>query len=76
MASDVVGPEFDDAEAAAATNQHATYISATPWFCSDVCTAVVGNMIVYTDTQHSTATYIRYLAGALDEALRPVLATP
>ena len=75
MASDVVGPTFDDAEATAAANQSATYISTTPWFCSDVCTSVIGNMIVYTDTQHSTATYIRYLAGSLEEALRPLMTT-
>jgi hypothetical protein len=73
-ANEVVGSKFDEAEATAAQNRQATYISAIPWFCSATCTAVVGNMIVYNDTQHSTATYIRYLAGALDEALQPVIA--
>ena len=41
------------------------YIDPTPWFCSKVCTAIVGPYDVYMDRFHVTATYAAYLQNAL-----------
>jgi hypothetical protein len=55
----------DDAERSAATADKAKYISVIPWFCSSVCTAVIGNMVVNQDQYHITKTYAIYLSQAL-----------
>ena len=45
--------------------------TTTPWFCSRVCTPVIGRYVVYMDQFHVTATYARYLSVVLGQALRP-----
>jgi len=67
---------YHDAEATAAQNGGAQYIDVIPWFCSSVCTAVIGNMTVYENIQHITATYSRYLSGTLQASLESELVTP
>lgn len=47
----------------------ATYVDTVPWFCSDVCAPIIGNMIVYQNQYHITAAYSRYLSGVLAEAV-------
>jgi hypothetical protein len=47
----------------------------TPWFCADgSCPAVIGNVLVYRDSQHLTRTYVSTLTAplgrAVDRALR------
>ncbi|ACQ79430.1 acyltransferase 3 [Beutenbergia cavernae DSM 12333] len=43
-------------------------------FCTETtCPAVQGNVVVYRDDQHLTATYARTIAPALDDALGPAL---
>ncbi|PZE84121.1 acyltransferase family protein [Curtobacterium sp. MCBD17_032] len=38
----------------------------TPWFCTDgSCPAVIGNVLVYRDSQHLTRTYVSTLVGPL-----------
>ena len=49
------------------------YIDVFPWLCSSVCTAVIGNMVVYGLRNHLTATYATYLSGALQAALQPAM---
>ena len=45
-------------------------IDMTPSFCrDDVCPAVVGNVLVYRDNNHVTATYAASLAPALERQL-------
>jgi hypothetical protein len=43
----------------------ATYVDTTSWFCSDVCSPIVGDMIVYQNQYHISASYSRYLSGVL-----------
>jgi hypothetical protein len=47
------------------------YINTIPWFCSKVCTVVIGSYIVYenTDTNHITATWAKFLRVVLADAL-------
>jgi hypothetical protein len=49
-----------------------TVIDPTPWFCtSSSCPVIVGNVLVYRDVSHLTATYARLLAPLLGPYLRP-----
>ena len=57
------------AEFSSAAALHIRYIDPTPWFCSNVCTAVVGPYNVYMDRFHVTATYATYLHNALAHAI-------
>ncbi|MFC7275137.1 acyltransferase family protein [Paractinoplanes rhizophilus] len=45
-------------------------IDPTPWFCTDACPAVIGNLLVYRDSNHMTTTYARALAPLLGARLR------
>src|SRR5690606_35718585 len=49
----------------------AAHLDLTPYFCSTQrCDGVVGNVLVYRDDNHVTATYAATLAAPLHEALR------
>jgi hypothetical protein len=43
-----------------------TIVDPVGWFCTDVCPAIVGNLLVYRDSNHMTTAYA--------EALTPLLA--
>ena len=60
---------FDRAEFAVTRSLGIRYIDPTPWFCSKVCTAIVGPYNVYMDRFHVTATYAVYLHNALGHAI-------
>ena len=60
---------WNDADAAAARDTGAGYVSVLPWLCSAVCTAVIGNVTVYRNRFHLTGTYARTMNGVLEEAL-------
>lgn len=48
----------------------ATYVDLTAAICpTDPCAAVIGDVIVYRDTNHLTDTYVRTLTPRLNEAL-------
>jgi hypothetical protein len=47
----------------------ATYVDTVPWFCSDVCSPIIGNMVVYQNQYHITAAYSRYLSGVVAKAV-------
>jgi peptidoglycan/LPS O-acetylase OafA/YrhL len=47
----------------------ANYIDPFPWFCTSICTAVIGHYDVYLDQYHVTATYGVYLQNALADSL-------
>jgi SGNH domain-containing protein len=58
--------------AQAARQEGALVIDPIPWFCNaTTCPAVVGNVIVYSDTSHMTATYSQLLRSRLEAALIP-----
>jgi peptidoglycan/LPS O-acetylase OafA/YrhL len=47
----------------------ATIIDPTTWFCTDACPTVVGNTLVYRDSNHMTTTYAKALTPLLAAAL-------
>lgn len=52
------------------------FADLTDYFCTDTtCPAVIGNVIVYRDDNHITATYAKTLAPALKEPLAEAFAT-
>ena len=57
------------AEASAATQTGARYIDVVPWFCSTICTGVVGRYQPYWDPYHMTASYSMVLGQALGYSL-------
>ena len=61
---------YRSAEAEAAAVTGAEYVHLTPWFCASTrCSPVVGNLQVYWDPYHVTATYSRFLLVPLALAL-------
>ncbi|HEY6471717.1 MAG TPA: acyltransferase family protein [Acidimicrobiales bacterium] len=59
-------PQEQQAAAAAG----AGYVDTDPWFCiSSTCTSIVGNILVYRDDNHITATYASWLTPAVGAAL-------
>jgi hypothetical protein len=68
-ASIAVRSVHDAGEAATAKANGARFINVVPWLCSTTCTAIIGNMIVYHNQYHLTATYTMYLSGVLGTAV-------
>lgn len=52
----------------------ANFIEVAPWFCAEVCPAVIADQLVYSGRYHVTPGYAGYLSGALEEAMAPALA--
>ncbi|MEV6848405.1 acyltransferase family protein [Actinoplanes sp. NPDC051411] len=52
-----------------ATSGAARIIDPITWFCTDACPTVVGNTLVYRDSNHMTTTYAKALAPLLAAAL-------
>ena len=50
-----------------------TVIEPIPWFCTDVCPVVVGNILVWKDNSHLTTKYAALLTPLLEARLREVL---
>jgi peptidoglycan/LPS O-acetylase OafA/YrhL len=55
---------------AAAARAGATVVDPVPWLCGVRCPTVVGNLLVYRDTNHLTSAYAAMLAPLLDARLR------
>jgi hypothetical protein len=60
---------FNDAERRAVASVGGRYINVTPWFCSSLCTSVVGNYVVYINQLHITGTYSMVLRKVLAQQL-------
>jgi peptidoglycan/LPS O-acetylase OafA/YrhL len=61
----------DPLATAAARDNAATLVDMNDYICtSDTCEAVVGNILVYQDSNHLTATYARSLAPMLDANIK------
>jgi hypothetical protein len=60
-------------EQIAAADAGARYVDTNPLFCSQVCTPVVGRINVYVHNGHVSATYARFVAGALEAELQAIL---
>ncbi len=61
------------ATVAATTATGTPLIDLTDYFCTDVCAPIIGNVLVYRDSHHITATYAAELAGPLARRLLPHL---
>lgn len=50
------------------------YLDLTDWFCTvELCPAIIGNVLVYRDAHHLTATYSEMLGRPVLDALAPLL---
>lgn len=60
-----------------AAGPQATVVDLRKYFCdSNRCPSVIGNVIVYRDTDHVTATYMATLAPEVEDGIRRALAAP
>ncbi len=62
--------KYNVAEQRAVTAEGGRYITVTPWFCAERCSAVIGRYQVYTDKLHVTGTYSLFLQRALAQQLQ------
>lgn len=62
-------PPLNQAERAPALSAGVDYIDPIPWFCSNVCSPVIGDHEVYLDHIHITATWALYLRLVLANAV-------
>jgi peptidoglycan/LPS O-acetylase OafA/YrhL len=57
-------------EQAVASSAGAGYVDTDPWFCiSTTCSVIVGNLLVYRDDNHITASYASWLTPAVGAQL-------
>jgi len=60
---------YVSAEEQAASANGADYIPTEQWICTQLCVPIVGHIRVYNDQYHISATYAKYLSGAVQAAL-------
>jgi peptidoglycan/LPS O-acetylase OafA/YrhL len=63
------GPEQRAALAKLAPRNGTTLVDPVPWMCADVCPAVLGNTLVYRDSNHLTTVFTTAVLPLLAEAL-------
>ena len=61
---------YGKAEKQAVQSVGGHYVDVTPWFCSAMCTAVIGNYQVYLDQGHVMGSYAILLGGVMAQALQ------
>ncbi len=67
---DALDPGWLAAERGAAAADGAGFIDPTPWVCpTSPCPAVIGDLLVYRDGGHMTATFAAALSGRLERAI-------
>ena len=66
-------PGHESAELAAARKTGATYVRTQGWFCTALCSPVIGPYIPYIDTNHVSFSYAGYLSGVMGAALKPLI---
>jgi peptidoglycan/LPS O-acetylase OafA/YrhL len=65
----VTRPPLAQMDRAVTAAAGAEYVDPYRWFCSTICTAVIGHYDVYLDRYHVTAAYGAYLQNALADSL-------
>ena len=61
-----------DTNIAAAVDNGAQVLDVTNWMCTDkACPVIVGNLLVYRDSNHITTKYAEWLTPLIDEAISP-----
>lgn len=53
-----------------------TFINVDPWFCTEVCPAVIADQLVYSGRYHVTTQFAGYLSGSIEEIMAPALDAP
>lgn len=66
---DALASPARDAEVSTASARQVPYIDLTDYFCSDRCDPIAGNVLIYRDAHHLTATFSRQMSNALGLAL-------
>jgi hypothetical protein len=66
-------PGHESAELAAARKTGAGFVRTQGWFCTAMCSPVIGSFIPYIDTNHVSFTYAGYLSGVMGAALKPLV---
>jgi peptidoglycan/LPS O-acetylase OafA/YrhL len=57
---------------AVAVDNGAQYLDVSNWICGpEVCPVIVGNILLYRDSNHVTTTYARWLAPLVEAAISP-----
>jgi peptidoglycan/LPS O-acetylase OafA/YrhL len=70
-------PAIKAAELRIAKQEQIDSIDPDPWFCAPrVCPVIVGNVLVYHDKAHMTTQWSRFIAPALDNAIRRAMRAP
>lgn len=72
--ADIVADQQPWADAAAQTGQ--TFVDVDPWFCADVCPAVIADQLVYSGKYHVNGGYAQYLSGSIEGIMAPALNAP
>ena len=68
-----VSPAGIAAEQQAVVAAGGSYINVIPWVCStDACAVIIGNILVYRDDNHVTATYATWLTPVLGATIQPL----
>jgi len=65
-----VAPPNAQAEEQAVAATGGRYVDVMPWFCSTICSAIVGKYQVYFNQQHVMGSYALSLEGVMAEALQ------
>ncbi|WP_210480611.1 acyltransferase family protein [Naasia sp. SYSU D00948] len=65
-----------DPQVVAAREAGVPVVDLSDYFCREICSPVVGGVLVYRDGSHVSALYIKTLTPFLGEALREELAAP
>ena len=61
---------LDQVDRAAASSAHVGYVNTLPWFCSRICTPIVGDLELYDSSgTHVSSPYARYLQNVIAEAI-------
>jgi SGNH domain (fused to AT3 domains) len=73
----VLSPELKTAEFQLAQREHIASIDPTSWFCTrTTCPVIVGNLLIYGDSQHMLPAWSRFLAPVLARRLTSLLKAP
>jgi hypothetical protein len=57
---------------AVAVDNGAQYLDISNWICGpEICPVIVGNILVYRDSNHITTTYARWLSPLVEAAIGP-----
>ena len=67
-------PSFSSVDRSTALADGVQFVDTTPWFCSSVCTPIIGDYVVYDDwSQHISGPWVSYLRVVLRQSLQSAM---